>query len=189
VRIVGVLLAAGRGERFGGDKLGAPLADGTPLGVAACRHLVAALPDCVAVVRPGDEALAGLLRATGARVVECPDAALGMGHSLACAVRAARDADGWVVALADMPFVQPSTLTAVADALREGASIAAAAHRGRRGNPVGFAAVHVDALCALAGDRGARDIVDAAGSALRIVDMDDDGILRDVDRREDIDAS
>ena len=76
MRIVGILLAAGAGTRFGGDKLLAPLrapaadnAVGMPVGVAACRHLTAALPETVAVVRPGDHKLADALAAGGARIV------------------------------------------------------------------------------------------------------------------------
>ena len=70
--IVGILLAAGRATRFGGDKLVAPLvqaaadiAPGTPIGVASALHLVAALPRSLAVVRPGDARLAAALDATG----------------------------------------------------------------------------------------------------------------------------
>ena len=59
--IIGILLAAGSGSRFGGDKLLQPLASGTALGAAAARNLIAAGLQVVAVVRPGDVALADLL--------------------------------------------------------------------------------------------------------------------------------
>ena len=186
MHLVGILLAAGSGSRFGGDKLLASLPGDEPIGVAACRHLLAALPDSVAVVRAGDRTLAALLGEAGARVVVCADAERGMGRSLACGVAAARDADGFVVALADMPWVRASTIDAVAQALRDGAPMAAAAIGGRRGHPVGFAATYADALMALDGDRGARDVVAAAGSALCEVEVDDDGAVRDIDVPADL---
>jgi len=193
MRVVGILLAAGRGSRFGGDKLMAPLRAaahgvpaGTPLGVAAARNLVAALPDSVAVVRPGDEALSRLLVATGVRLVECASADDGMGTSLACGVVAAADADAWVVALADMPWIDPTTIVKVADALRAGANITAPALRGQRGHPVGFARRHHAALAALTGDVGARGILQRNAAGLAIVDVDDPGILGDVDRPADL---
>ena len=52
--IAGVLLAAGEASRFGGAKLGHPLPDGTPIGVASARNLAGAgLDRCLAVVAPG----------------------------------------------------------------------------------------------------------------------------------------
>jgi molybdenum cofactor cytidylyltransferase len=189
-RIVGVLLAAGRGARFGGDKLLAPLAHpaagvpaGTPLGVAAARHLVDALPDSVAVIRRGDSSLRTLLEATGIVIVECANAGDGMGASLACGVRACAAADGFVVALADMPWISVVTIAAIADALRAGADLAAPVHRGVRGHPVGFSRRHRDALVALAADAGAREILDAHARSLTRVEVDDDGIVRDVDTK------
>jgi molybdenum cofactor cytidylyltransferase len=193
MRVVGILLAAGRGSRFGGDKLIAPLRTaalgvpaGTPLGVAAARNLVAALPDSVAVVRPGDDALSRLLAATGVRLVECASADDGMGTSLACGVAAAADADAWVVALADMPWIDPATIVKVADALRAGANITAPALRGRRGHPVGFSRLHHAALAALTGDLGARGVVEANTANIVQIDSDDAGILADVDRPQDL---
>lgn len=193
MRIVGILLAAGRGARFGGAKLLAPLpaashgvGAGTPVGAAAATHLVAALNDVVAAVRPGDHLLHGALEATGARVVACPRADEGMGASLACAVAAAADADGWVVALGDMPWIAPATISAVADALRDGAEIAAPAYRGERGHPVGFARAYGPLLAALTGDEGARAIVGARKWMLRLIDGDDAGVLRDVDHPRDL---
>jgi len=177
----GILLAAGSARRFGGAKLLATLADGTPVGVASCLALVAALPRTLAVVRPGDDALASALAATGATIVRCPRADEGMGASLACGVAASRDAGGWVVGLADMPWIAPATIRRVADAIAAGASIAAPFQGGERGHPVGFAPSHRDALVALGGDEGAKRILAGRRAEVVRLDVDDPGVLRDVD--------
>jgi molybdenum cofactor cytidylyltransferase len=182
----GILLAAGAARRFGGDKLLTPLADGTPIGVAALRALHAALPAVIAVVRPHDDALAALFSRHGVRVVRCERADEGMGASLACGVAASADANGWVVALADMPWIAVATIRAIAEAIAAGASLAAPVHRGERGHPVGFAASHYAALMALGGDEGARVMLAHAGAALVRIDVDDAGVLRDVDAPGDL---
>jgi len=182
----GILLAAGAAKRFGGGKLLHALADGTPLGVAAARNLLQALPDVVAVVRPGDDALAALLKDAGCAVTVCADAVHGMGHSLAHAVAARRDADGWVIALADMPSIRPATISAVAEAVSKGASLAAPVFNGKRGHPVGIAARFRDDLLKLTGDAGARDIVAAHKADLQLIASDDAGCLLDIDRPEDV---
>lgn len=193
MRIVGILLAAGSGSRFGGGKLLAALPEsshgvsaGTAIGAASALHLVAAVGEVVAVVRPRDAALRHALAATGARVVECPDADEGMGASLARGVSQALDADGWIVALGDMPWIAPSTIAAVADAIRAGEEIAAPVHDGQRGHPVGFAKAYGPLLAQLTGDEGARSIVAARKWAVRALDVRDSGVLGDVDRREDL---
>src|SRR6476646_4635052 len=192
MRIAGILLAAGRSARFGGDKLLAPLvaqshgvAAGTSLGVASAMHLIAQVPDSLAVVRPRDAALSVLLRAAGLRVVPCAAAEDGMGASLAGGVVATRDADGWIVALADMPWISPATIGAVAAALDVGA-IVVPAYRGRRGHPVGFARRHYEALAALQGDAGARSLLERHPHRVTVIDVDDPGVLRDVDTRDDL---
>ena len=254
--VAAILLAAGSASRFGGAKLLAPLRaaahgvpGGTPIGVAACRHLLAALPAVVAVVRERDAALAARLRDAGAQTIECARAHEGMGVTLAAGVAATANAAGWIVALADMPWIAPDTIVAVAARLRDGASIVAPRYAGRRGHPVGFSAQHRAALLALtgddgadgwivalgdmpavapatiaqvaatfrarggvvvptyhgrdghpvafassfraglvalSGDRGARRVIDAAGAAVQRVEVDDPGVLHDVDRREDL---
>jgi molybdenum cofactor cytidylyltransferase len=202
--IVGILLAAGRGERFGGAKLlarvgpalnaraDAPTGDRSPatagdyVGVMACRNLLSVLPRVVAVVRPDDAALAAALGAVGGRVVRCANADSGMGASLACGVLATTDAAGWVVALGDMPWIESSTIARVAAAIAEGALVAAPFHRGQRGHPVGFGAGCRAALSALTGDDGAKSIVAAHRDSLARIDVDDAGALRDVDRPSDL---
>ena len=194
--LVGILLAAGRATRFGGDKLLARLEPapqcagrgGERVGTLACRHLLEALPRVIAVVRPDDAALAAALGAAGASIVRCADADAGMGASLACGVRAAREAGGWVVALADMPWIAPATIARVAAALARGATVAAPYHRGQRGHPVGFGTDCYAALAALDGDDGAKSVVATFGDGLARIEVDDPGTLRDVDRRSDLDS-
>lgn len=184
--IVGILLAAGSASRFGGEKLLARLPDGTPIGVAALRHLAAAVDTVVAVVRSRDELLAAALAAAGARITRCPRAAEGMGASLAWGVCAAPVAAAWVIALADMPWVEPVTMAGVVDALHGGATVAAPSYRGRRGHPVGFAARCYGELSALSGDEGAKAVVDRY--QVTLIDTDDAGVLRDVDTRQDLET-
>lgn len=190
--VVGILLAGGLGSRFrasgGGDKLLHPLADGTPIAVASLRNLLAAVPRVVAVVRPGAETLASALLREGADVTVCPDADEGMGRTLAHAVRHAGAVEGYIVALADMPFIQPATIRAVAACIRDGATIAAPSYRGERGHPVGFAASLREELLALAGDAGARDVVGRHRDSVRRLDVEDALVLRDVDTLDDVAA-
>lgn len=186
MRICGILLAAGAAKRFGGGKLLHPLGDGTPLGVASARNLLAALSDVVAVVRPGDDALARLLASAGCEVTVCAGAVRGMGASLAHAVAARRDAGGWVIALADMPSIQPASIAAVARAIEAGAALAAPVYQGQRGHPVGIGGGFRDALLGLDGDAGARDILAAHKDEIALIECDDPGVLLDIDRRADI---
>ncbi|PTB22405.1 molybdopterin-guanine dinucleotide biosynthesis protein MobA [Trinickia symbiotica] len=184
----GLLLAAGRGTRFDPtgqqNKLLAPLPDGTPVARAAAHRLVASVARVVAVVRTGDEALAHLLNDAGCDVIFSSEAERGMGASLAAGVHASADADGWVVALADMPWIAPETIEAVARRLGQGSSIVAPVYRGRRGHPVGFGAMHGTALAALDGDVGARLLLES--SDLTTIDVDDAGVIADVDTPGDL---
>lgn len=183
---VGILLAAGRGTRFGADKLLHPMADGTPMAVAAGRNMAAVLERVVAVVRR-DGPLAEALREARLEVVVCAAADQGMGRSLACGVAASRAASGWLIALGDMPFLAPATIAAVAAALQEGASLAAPVFAdGRRGHPVGFAGAWRDALLRLTGDQGARDLLRRHAEQLRACATRDEGCVRDVDRPADL---
>ena len=189
--IRGVLLAAGYSTRFGSNKLLHPLpagsADaGVPIALAAARRLIDALPDPVAVIRPRAQKLGKILRDAGCNTVVCRNAAEGMGVSLAEGVRAAADAHGWVIALADMPYLRPETIRIIAKALSEGAAIAAPAYRGERGHPVGFSRRYFDELSALRGDAGAREILRTHPDSITLFDVDDPGVLRDIDELSDL---
>lgn len=184
--VVGILLAAGSASRFGAPKLLHPLADGVPIAAAAAGALKQVLPDIVAVVRPGDQRLIDLFTELGVRVVENPLADEGMGTSLAAGVNATASADGWLIALADMPWLQPATIVALVERLKNGASMVAPVYAGRRGHPVGFSSHWLRPLQSLCGDRGARDLIADNSEDLELLATDDAGILQDIDFPRDV---
>src|SRR5260221_11452896 len=100
--IGGILLAAGYSKRFGSNKLlqtlpaGTPEA-GTPIGLAAAKHLLEALPEAIAVVRPRAQKLGKMLRDAGCNTVVCKNPSEGMGTSLAAGGPATPDAARWIV--------------------------------------------------------------------------------------------
>ncbi len=184
---VGILLAAGRGKRFDPsgecDKLLALLPSGIPVAVAAAMNLCAALPRVIAVVRPGADILATLLRNAGCEVVVCPQADEGMGTVLACAIHHSADATAWVVALADMPFIAAETYASVVDALAE-SNLVAPEFSGQRGHPVGVARYYLSDLLSLNGDAGARTLFDKGNAHL--FHTADRGAIRDIDAPGDL---
>ena len=186
--IVGILLAAGRGVRFDPsgeqDKLMQALPDGERVAATSARHLLQALPTVLAVVRSGADHLGKLLGALGCSVETCVDADTGMAASLIAGLKKTREADAWLIALADMPHVKVSTLEALVHALRDGAEIVQPTYRGKGGNPVGFSRRHLTQLLGLEGDQGARALLQQ--HAVVKVEVDDDGIFRDIDTVSDL---
>lgn len=190
---VGVLLAAGLGTRYDptGEclKLLQPVAAGKHAGVlivvAAARNLSAAVERTVAVVRPRDHPhqarLHDLLQREGCELVICERAVNGMGASLACGIKTSANAVAWIIALGDMPAIDPATINAVADALRAGHATTAPTYRGERGHPVGFSARCLAELLQCDGDHGARAVIETHPPHL--IAVDDAGILIDIDHR------
>jgi molybdenum cofactor cytidylyltransferase len=189
-RPIALLLASGRGARFDPsgreNKLVQRLPDGhTVIARSACRLLEAGL--AVTVVAPDDERLVKAL--DGAPVSWCNNLTpeQGMGHSIALGVKATPLAAGWIIALADMPFILATTIAQVASALDSSmAPIVAPYYDNERGHPVAFAASMRDRLSQLGGDQGARAML--AAEPIYRIDTDDYGILRDIDRPEDLTA-
>lgn len=181
----GILLAAGASSRFGGFKLMHAL-DGVPMVLKSAMAMRAALGAIVVAVRPGSPCVPTLLE-NGFKVIECPRAPEGMGGTLADVVaQVAPETSGYVVALADMPFIAPVSIRAVARALQSGAALVAPAYRGERGHPVGLAARYRDQLLALQGDAGARAIIKRDAASMTLIDVDDAGVLRDIDTPADL---
>lgn len=186
--IRGVLLAGGAATRFGSQKLLHRLPDGKTIGEHSALSLLEAVGSVLVVLRPGSEELKQIFVRTGCKVLETDRAPEGMGGSLSAAAGEIREAQGCIVALADMPFIQVSTIRAIRDALANGASIAVPTFKAERGHPVGFASEWTDQLRQLAGDEGARRILRGNGDRMMEIAVDDAGIVRDIDTPDDLQA-
>ena len=184
----GILLAAGRGRRFaahdGGDKLLQLLADGRSVAQTSAANLQAVMPHTLTVLRADHFLLQQQFSALGYPSVLCEQADLGMSASLLCALQHSLDSAGWIIALADMPWVRPDSIAALLAALHAGADIARPVCAGRYGNPVGFSRKHLERLLALQGDSGARDLF--RSFPVHEVEVDDTGILHDIDVPADL---
>lgn len=182
--VAALVLAAGASRRFGSDKRLHPL-DGQPMLARTLATYRQVLDDVGVVIRPGEPAIAALVRTAACRPIEAADAAAGLSRSLAAGVAALRHADGLLVGLGDMPFVAPATLRALVTAMTQNATrVVRPCYSGVNGNPVGFPPSSYDALTRLTGDTGARELL-AKSAGVLAVDVDDAGVLRDMDREAD----
>ncbi|MFC4451771.1 nucleotidyltransferase family protein [Halorussus aquaticus] len=204
--ILGALLAAGTGARFGDgtesrsddrNKLLADL-DGKPVVTRAARTLTeSSLDAAVAVVGHDREAVERALP-DGIETVANPDYGRGQSASVRRAVAVARErgADAAVFALGDMPCVEVATVEAILREYRDGRGddvhdsrggtpgIVAPRHEGRRGNPVLFDARYFDELDRVEGDAGGRALLES--DPVTWVEVADPGVHRDVDTERDL---
>ncbi len=183
-----VIPAAGLGSRFDGPthKLAQPFGGSTVLG-STVRHAIGSqLPVLVVTTEPLAAQVSQWLATRDIVVLAPGEAARGMAHSIAIGVSERPGAPGWLVLPGDMPLVRTDSILAVATAL-EHDPIVFAQHRGRRGHPVGFAAELYSELIALDGDDGARRLL--ARYPSQAVELDDEGVLVDVDTRSELAAA
>lgn len=198
----GILLAAGTGRRFeksmpanaiaSKDKLLNVLPEhqnanpNSQQRILECsaRALIAALPDSIAVVQPHQVERQHMLNDLGFTVVKSTRAIAGMGYAIADAVGASAQANGWLIALGDMPWVSTDLIQSICKQVTEPMDIAAPRFNGKRGQPVAFGAHWFDALFALEGDVGARALLKT--EPVQWLDWHDNSIHRDIDTIADL---
>jgi xanthine dehydrogenase accessory factor len=143
--------------------------------------------EVVVVVADGDEALAAQAERAGARVLHNPDPGEGPITSLRLAIAELAEGADWVVYLpVDHPAVDPVTVARlIAEARSSGAALTLPVHGGKRGHPAVF---HPDLFAELADPAlqgGARTVVHRHLDGARLVNVDDAGVIADVDTPED----
>jgi CTP:molybdopterin cytidylyltransferase MocA len=185
--VIAVVLAAGAGARLGGvAKALLPRGDTTFLGAIAATCAAAGVGELLVVVgAPFAAAVAEEAARLGARVVVNPDPGRGMASSVATGFAACggahRAALLWPV---DHPAVTAATVGAL---LVSDADVVVPRHRGAGGHPVAVARAVWPALAAcgdLAG--GAREVLRDRRWRRRDLEVDDPGVVRDVDHPLDL---
>ncbi len=186
-----ILLAAGESRRMGYPKPLLKLGSRTFIEILAAA-ILQSVARLIVVVGAHADAVRGAIPADPRiLVVENPDFLKGQLSSIKAALpRVGAAAAGALIHLADHPMVRAETFAAVVDSYRRaGKPIAIARYRGRRGHPVLFARELFVELAAAPEDQGARAVVSADPSRVAYVDVDDPGVLADLDTPEDLERA
>jgi len=188
MRTVAVVPAAGSAERFGGKKLLVPI-DGEPLLDRTISALLNGGVDQIIVVVPPDaEDLKHDVNAfSDPRVwpVVNPDPSRGMFSSLQAGMAEA-EGDALVVLPADMPYVQSGTVAVLLDAFASRPAIVSPRYEGKRGHPVILPPALRDEIRAAEPTITLHDVLKRHPDLRVDVDVQDRGVVRDVDRVSDL---
>ena len=184
IRFAGIVLAGGSSRRMGRPKATLRI-EGKPFVARSVEllHGEGLHPLVVVAGEHFEQTLAALPVGFDVWTLHNPQPERGQLHSLKLALRSLRsasDVSGAVVALVDHPRVRSATVRALLAAARED-GIAVPRHGGRRGHPVVFGRALFAELLATADEDGARVVVRNRPDRVTTVDVDDPGILLDVD--------
>ncbi len=188
--IVGLVMAAGLGTRFGGNKMLHPIkqskGESVAMGLQSALNVKPWVDEVICIVRPQDDALIKLYRQHGLRFEINSNYEEGLSSSFIAGIKAAPDASMWLIALGDMPFIQQGTFRQIKKAIDKGDqnNIIQTSLNKKPGHPVVFPSRLKDDLLALSADEGARSIVKKERLNLINVPVDDVGVHIDIDENK-----
>ncbi|MEL6372183.1 MAG: nucleotidyltransferase family protein [Pseudomonadota bacterium] len=188
VREVSLLvLAAGHSTRFGSqDKLAAPFRSSTVLEETLKTYETQEFQSRTLVIPTGSPHLEAIAVNHAFKIVFNPHPEQGLSSSIQYGLADATLSDGVMIALGDMPSIRPETISRLVEAFGRGdQTIFAPTIDGRRGHPIIFAAEHYDDLRHLSGDQGGRSIIENNAEGTQLIEVDDPGILADIDTEAD----
>ena len=181
-----LVLAAGQGRRFGSDKRTARLADGRTLLETSLAPFTPWKGQVEVMLGPADQRLSKRLAQLGWDNRTAPNAGLGMGATLSDAVAGlAPQARGCLIALGDMPWIRSDSIARVLSAAMR-FPLVVPRNQGRWGHPRAFSAAYFPRLTQAQDDTGARGLLSEERSRIHFVDVEDSGIVQDVDCRDDL---
>ena len=166
------------------------LGESTVLGQTIESVRRAPVDEIVLVLGSSAEAIRRQLPAAlldGLKIVVNPNYEQGMASSLRAGLSAVDpQVDATFIVLADQPFVRPETLDQLAGHYRRTkAQIVIPSYKGVRGNPVLLDRSVFAEVMALEGDIGCRAIFGSHTEQTAKLEVEDEGILLDIDNQED----
>jgi molybdenum cofactor cytidylyltransferase len=176
-RISCLVLAAGSSQRFGSPKMMARLNDGRTM-LETTIEIYQQVFDKVWVVSRDE--YAQNISQQGGTFVPSPQTSQGMSQSLIAGVQACRSSRAWLIALADMPYIEIKTIKHLVSRAA-GNRIVVPSCASKRGNPVILGQQFQNEIMALTGDVGAKSVCKNNPLSLDVVPVSDQGIFHDVD--------
>jgi molybdenum cofactor cytidylyltransferase len=189
-RVGAIILAAGKSTRMGEPKQLLRLGQSTVLGQTLENIRDTGLDEIVLVLGSSAETIRQYLPASafeGLTVVVNEGYDQGMASSLREGLSVVHpQIDAVLIVLADQPFIRPETFGQVVDRYRRSeAQIVIPTYKGSRGNPVLLDRSVFPEIMALSGDVGCRAIFGSHLDGIVNVEVDDNGIMLDIDDKAD----
>ena len=181
-----IVLAAGLSSRMMENKLLLPWTDGEPIISHAVKAYVDAGIDPIIVVTGRDaDSVADALGAYQVTLAHNPDFATGeILSSVKTGLRSLPDAlAATFIQPADMPCISTDVITQLAAQHDKGFNVAPV-YKGRRGHPVLLDRVFWSDMLRLPADARPRAVIQGAREKLRLVEVDEKGVVLDIDTRE-----
>lgn len=185
--IAGLILAAGESSRMGRDKALLPYRGRTFLESIIHTLREAGIVPIAVVLGHHAEEIQKALKLEGVEVVINPDYRLGQTSSLQAGLRALENPnlEAVMLCLVDHPAVSAATVLALADSSKQSpAPVVIPTHQGQRGHPVVIARKLFPELLSLGPVEGANTVIHKYRDAARFLEVEDPGILFDVDDPE-----
>ncbi len=189
-RVAALVLAAGHSARMRGPNKLLLEIDGRPM-LARVVDTILATPARPVLVVTGHQADAvrDVLGDRDVRFAHNAQHAEGIGASIRAGVCALElTLDGVLVCLGDLPGLREESVEALLAAFAPD-RICVPVHGGRRGHPVLFGQRFLPELAQLAGDRGARSILETHPHAVCAVSVADEGVTFDVDSADQLERA
>ncbi|MGK0273049.1 MAG: molybdenum cofactor cytidylyltransferase [Cocleimonas sp.] len=180
--IVGVLLAAGQSTRFGSNKCLQKLSNGNEIALQSALNLSKQLDQVICIIPPNSQELKSLFERNGFQILENElSKKEGMSSSIKLAVEETKEAQAWLFCLADMPNIKSTSYQSLISKLDQKQTIVIPKFNQKRGNPVGLSNHYYQQIMLLEGDVGAKQIFKKNSSNIIFVEVDDEGVLQDID--------
>ena len=184
MRINLILLAAGNSKRFNGNKLLAIYKE-KPIYMYIVEKVLDLKVDKIICVTQYEEIKEGLLN-TDINVVINDNSSLGISSSIKLGINFDKSSDGYMFMVCDQPFISIETLNSVIDNFINGdKGIVCVGYGDNKGNPVIFSKRYIDELLLLEGDSGGKKILKGYLNDLKVVNVDNEIELVDIDTQEE----
>ncbi len=186
-RVSVILLAAGKSERMGQNKLLMPFDGGTVIGHTLDNLVASRAGEIVVVLGAKAQEMGAAIGKRPVNLVLNPNYARGMSTSLITGLQMiSKQAKFALVALGDQPFVSPNTYDKLIEAaLATDKGIVVPVYQKRRGNPILIHAGYFPEIMRFTGDVGGRELLASYPEDVLEVKVPDEGIIININTPEE----